>query len=173
MTKNPLLCVVLLPTAAKVVSKPSNVTHIKWSFLSKGEENFCMVFVGGMLWWWCDVWQGKFSCITSTSLTVGPSIKWFIVPQSTIIISSSHTDIDQDENKQIKILWTQICQMKCYNLYIWRLFELHELSIRDHFLLLSYTTFFWGTLLKFKLFKSLKALRKISFILLHPFSHFA
>ena len=150
MTQNPLLCVVLLPTAAKVVSKPSNVTHIKWSFLSKGEENFCMVFVGGMLWWWCDVWQGKFSCITSTSLTVGPSIKWFIVPQSTIIISSSHTDIDQDENKQIKILWTKICQMKCYNLYI-----------------------FWGTLLKFKLFKSLKALQKISFILLHPFSHFA
>ena len=117
--------------------------------------------------------RGNFSCITSTSLTVGPSIKWFIVPQSTIIISSSHTDIDQDDNKQNKILWTQICQMKCYNLYIWRLFELHELSIRDHFLLLSYTTFFWGTLLVFKLFKSLKVLRKISFILLHPFSHFA
>ena len=132
MTKNSLLCVILLPTAAKVVSKPSNVTRIKWSFLSKG-ENFRMVFVGIIMLWWCDVWQGKFSCITSTSLTVGPSIKWFIVPQSTIIISSWHTDIDQDENKQNKI-WTKICLMKCYTLYIWRLFELHELSIMDHFL---------------------------------------
>ena len=54
MTKNTLLCRILLPTAAKVVSKPSNVTHYQMILLVKRGE-----FSHSVCWYAAVMMRGR------------------------------------------------------------------------------------------------------------------